>query len=761
MGDLMKVRFDIREKYLVGYRAFDYAPGSQNTSTGGTNNQDTPMLMFAITSQFDVKREYNPGTGEQTNVISENTTDRPWNERQYMRVDWSKNLVDTPADSMSVDPLNAFFYAQTLPTGFSVGEGDQALVNPDRPIIRHDYIDFATKELRTPDYNACATMFDPLVNDGGIWGCGPAEITYRNSLLPVPPQTYVPLSYPDRQTLLGPDKKPVLFAFDPTPTSGNPYGQYIECKPELLAAAGLSGDDCFEEKVDRFAKFGYFRTIRQTYDRQVGATEEGRQYYINRWNIWQNSVQNDAAGNPLRDGDGNLVPLPYQNRQTRKITYYMNPEFPADPDLRASAAQVIGDWNQAMKETVAGLLFTEKNPGKSLSMADSKTAAANVPDIFELKPNGCELGNVQTFMADHPDVVQMVKSRVNSATLDLDNLAAPDLLKACSALSAVTENLADGDPSKFVWQRDGDLRYSFLHWVDRPQPDGPLGYGPSSQDPETGEIISAAAYIYGASLDTYAQFAADSVRLANGSLSTDDLLSGKTISDVLAETKSARLARQAEKLSDANQAAAVAKLKSLGPTQADRLVKVAAGIDDQAITRIRGTTLEKLLLNDDVLPGLLPGYRPGDTPPANAFDQAMSQPWFSSQAREARRARFQTLAQTGGCLYMAEFADDAILGTALDLDSKGITNPEDMFKYLRAAIFRGLADHEVGHTMGLRHNFSASTDALNYDDSYWKVFTDSACRRSRRSSRTSGVRLRLGDGLRRPVQQRHPGARQV
>src|SRR5436853_1223257 len=92
MGDLMKVRFDILEKYLVGYRSFDYAVGSETPFSGGDNNMDAPMLMFAITSHFDVKREYNPGTGEETNVISENTTDRPWSERQYMRVDWSKNL---------------------------------------------------------------------------------------------------------------------------------------------------------------------------------------------------------------------------------------------------------------------------------------------------------------------------------------------------------------------------------------------------------------------------------------------------------------------------------------------------------------------------------------------------------------------------------------------------------------------------------------------------------------------------------------------
>src|SRR5262249_51113012 len=93
---------------------------------------------------------------------------------------------------------------------------------------------------------------------------------------------------------------------------------------------------------------------------------------------------------------------------------------------------------------------------------------------------------------------------------------------------------------------------------------------------------------------------------------------------------------------------------------------------------------------------------------------------LSSQTREDRRARFQTLAQQKGCVYMAEFADDAILGTAIELDKLKLT-PDQMFAELRSRIFRGLADHEVGHTMGLRHNFAASTDALNYDDEYWNI----------------------------------------
>jgi hypothetical protein len=724
-GEMLKVRFDIQQKYLLGYRAYDYAPGSEGTFTSGANNQDTPFLMFAISSHFDVKREYNPATGEQTNVISENTTDRPWNERQYMRVDWSQNLADpTIPDSVTVDPTSQFFPAQSISQGFSVGEGDQAIVNPDRPIMTHDYVDFTTVEVRTPDYNACMALFDTY-DDSGPWGCGPAQITYRNSLLPVPSSEYEPLSYPDNQNVLNPDGTPLQFAQDPNDSS-----HLVACTASALTPLGLSGADCQNASVSQFSKFGFFRTVRQNYNAQVGSTTQQRDYFINRWNIWQTTYQRDANGKPIMDANNNPVRLPYSQRQTRTITYYTNPEFPDDPDLWNEAAAVAGDWNQALKMTAAGLQWTEKNPGRTIAMADLTAAAAKLPDIVVLKHNDCSMSNVQAFLTAHPDVENMVKQQVSSATLDIGSFAnsnttaaTADLEKACSALTAVTESLPAGDQRHFEWQRNGDLRYSFIYWVDRPQPDGPLGYGPSSADPETGEIVSASAYIYGASLDNYAQFAVDSINLANGNLDPDDLLSGKTISDVLAETSTKAQTRKHEVLTDAARATALARIKALG-TQANRLVKVGAGTDDQTISSVAGTQLQKLLFNDDVLPGVVPGYKPGDTPPANVVATAMGEQWMSSQAREARKTKLQTLA-TNGCLYMGEFADDAILATALKYDTMKL-GPEDMFKALRVAIFRGLADHEVGHTMGLRHNFSASTDALNYDDRFWQTYTNAA-----------------------------------
>ena len=56
--------------------------------------QGEPVAAFAIDSHFDIRHSYNPVNGEEYNVIEENTTDRLWYEREYMRVDWSANKIN-------------------------------------------------------------------------------------------------------------------------------------------------------------------------------------------------------------------------------------------------------------------------------------------------------------------------------------------------------------------------------------------------------------------------------------------------------------------------------------------------------------------------------------------------------------------------------------------------------------------------------------------------------------------------------------------
>ena len=77
--------------------------------------------------------------------------------------------------------------------------------------------------------------------------------------------------------------------------------------------------------------------------------------------------------------------------------------------------------------------------------------------------------------------------------------------------------------------RNGDLRFNHLYWVDQPQFDAFLGYGPSAVDPLSGEIIAADAYVYGGSIDTYASYGADLVELTRGDINEREFIEGENV----------------------------------------------------------------------------------------------------------------------------------------------------------------------------------------------------------------------------------------
>jgi len=87
-GGLERVRWEITEKELVAYRSYERIPGSDPSNPGDQN----VIASFPIESHFDIRRQYNPTNGVETNVIEENDYDRPWYERQYIRVDWANEV---------------------------------------------------------------------------------------------------------------------------------------------------------------------------------------------------------------------------------------------------------------------------------------------------------------------------------------------------------------------------------------------------------------------------------------------------------------------------------------------------------------------------------------------------------------------------------------------------------------------------------------------------------------------------------------------
>ncbi|MHB8419280.1 MAG: hypothetical protein ACYDCL_14480 [Myxococcales bacterium] len=212
-----RIVWDVQQNWLIAYRNYEFVLGAQTYSTtlaNGSNGampvdqQDyvgtsqspyfgTPVAAYSILSHFDVERQYNPATGEQTNLIVENTTDRPWYERQYIRVDWSNNgfggfnFLSAGMGVGGYDPTSTL----VSPVAYYV---DQAAdpTNPDAPDITPSYIGIINKLSYQAEVDTNASQyygqtiykcFDYTALVGtGLGDCGPGEVKVRLSFEKIP-----------------------------------------------------------------------------------------------------------------------------------------------------------------------------------------------------------------------------------------------------------------------------------------------------------------------------------------------------------------------------------------------------------------------------------------------------------------------------------------------------------------------------------------------------------------------------------------------
>ena len=152
-GKLEKIKWEIQEDFLIARRGYEHIAGSEPEGAGSASEQDAPIAIYRIQSHFDIRRDYNTVTGEEFNTVGENTTDRPWYQRQFMRVDWSENLVpstDIFALSRIINGLQAepvAYYVQDLGKNhphqpkFEVNEATGAM----------NYMDIVNKLFVKPD----------------------------------------------------------------------------------------------------------------------------------------------------------------------------------------------------------------------------------------------------------------------------------------------------------------------------------------------------------------------------------------------------------------------------------------------------------------------------------------------------------------------------------------------------------------------------------------------------------------------------------
>ncbi|QDG50300.1 hypothetical protein FIV42_06000 [Persicimonas caeni] len=623
---LKKIDWDIQEHYLYARRQTELIENADGKEEEGENYKGEVVAAYRILGHFDVQRQYNPTTGEQTNVIVENYSDRPWDERDYMRVDWSTDLstnFDLDFERASIEPIP--YYVQD-----EHGNVDgEAVPNPDAPVFDYGTNADGEKELSYFDltnkiHARAGTMYYPGYGEiplcwffgGEFKECGSGEYTIRNSFKRIDPEReYVPMPYKGESTDV----------------------------------------------------FGYFTTDRMVYDEHEGVREQHKKRFLNRHNLWKNWY--DENGELLDPAD----------RELRPIVYHVNTDFP--DDLKPIAHKVADQWNSVFNDAVTA-------QGYQLG-ADERT--------FILCPNN---------------------------------------------------PIQEGDPAECgepgTSPRLGDIRYSFMAYVPKFMDYGLLGLGPSNNDPETGEIISGMAYVYHWN-NTAAYRTQEMVELLNGNRSTDDYIDGVDLSRWVEEVNSTEGNSRTVDLTENEQF--IKRIAhgwdgELSPITAeevqlqeeegfdaflekrlDRFHQTSRlNADDYApegkLKQLKNSPIEDMLISDDLL--MMTGHQPG-TPVTDVDMQAASvlRGGFAKRAQTLAELREQFAAKRN--MYLPEMADDALMGLARELKDE---DPDKVYDIIRESIYTAVLAHEVGHSLGLMHNFGGSEDVVNYHDDYWKIRDD-------------------------------------
>ena len=634
-SSLERIRWEISEGHLTAYRSYERVEDSEIPSLlPNAPYQGAPIASFPILSHFDVQRIYNEATGEQTNVLVENTSDRPWYDRAYIRVDWSNNLLANfefmaggesglgitaqPASYAVTNPhsLDAPVFGVLGKTGDWVDYRDPMVWGALDSV---DYFDVTTKLQISPE--TFLVEYDDGTSEPwpacwfyeyGPWDCASQTIKVRASFLRVQPSDYEPLYYPDNYVARDADGHPIRTTYDPD------VG-YRRCRTDEI-------DNCSTVRIPMFDWFGFFRREREAYDRDYGITESGKQYYADRFNIWQRSTRDDGSK------------LPYEERTIRPIVYHLSENFPAE--LIESATEVGTWWNESFVETVRGL-----------------TGALPEDAVFQVAPNSFS---------------------------------------------------SDEDGIRDFGQRNGDLRYSHLYWVDNPQFDSLLGYGPSAADPLTGEVIAADAYVYGAAIDTYVSYAADVIALTEGSLNPATFIEGENVSAALENLREPSPPSRAERIEDVQ--------NMMNGGLLDRLASIQSRASSDYETTAQWRASRLALADNHPQSARLWNNELRQTL-EKRFGRALkpSELGAGKLARAYERHR-RALGAKGVDL---NFFEDASVLHLVD-EFSGLERSERMTA-LRAYLFKAVAAHEIGHTLGLRHNFAGSADALNYHDHYWDI----------------------------------------
>ncbi|MBL8604537.1 MAG: hypothetical protein JNK72_21600 [Myxococcales bacterium] len=544
--DVDRIRWEVQENVLLARKAYEYVTNSDGRGVRGRTETGLVVAAYRIESHFDVRRAYNPTTGEELNIVEENMVDRPWYEREYMRVDWSTNMVDNP-------DWQGLFYGSLF--------GDLSF----QPVRYYE------QDPRSPNFPNLCEMQAGMVRDESTGQCVRAP-NARNH-----PGGYFDVT---SRWLVNPEMSSAFGGSLPTCLIVNFFtgSDVYDCNPQestIRTSFRRVEDRDFQPLELTRAPYdlvGGPRATRNGYDPNYGTLDNNFHRYAMIHNVWQRSHLRNAQNEPLRCGgrdanrnpvDGNvdadsngtadqcemaaraagiaetqwvgsqcdnvseMCTLPYRNRPVRPIAYYINVETPADfqdhietpnPDgtvtyrvpttdeisgrrfTTGPTEQIINTWNLAVRRAIASAREVECRKIGVAPYGGNRETCHN--RFFETGDNALVAQEDGAFLGENP-------------RLDAEGVeAANDAREAV----VVCHNPVRADDSTACREvgyryRLGDIRYSHVSFwpgFSRAPFGGIAHWG---YDPLTGEVVSNGAMTMGRSVEFAAGQQRDYIRL--------------------------------------------------------------------------------------------------------------------------------------------------------------------------------------------------------------------------------------------------------
>ena len=836
-----RIRWVIDEDFLYAYRSYELIDGG-NDDGHDPGFRGQPLAAFSIEGHVDVRHEYSALTGERTNVISENTTDRRWYERDFMRVDWSMNHAQSFAFLTDwVQDLNSAWRHESaafLPEPGSHGDGIPEAWAPQFVRVQDDptyrfadewpadmadsihYMSFTT-----------LTMFSPgescLFIGGGP--CQTISVPVRTAFLRIPPNHTYEASVQNHPEF---DRFGTFRTYQRTYVRG---GQPIEelglfCNSDAHCGDLVGGSSCTVPEdcgggatcacppgadcAGGANQVCYDMSRGRSCNMEANACTGGLTgdygetdlltFYRPKHNFYMQSLTDQACvadwqcngiygtgGTPgsTCDRSARRCTIPVADREIRQVAYHLNDGFPTH--LVKEAYAVMGEWNEVF---MRGHRASTGQPVPDYSMV-SITPQSDDPTAYcfegsaDVRPDGTCKGIYDPF--NPADVPNGYDCRIVN-TAGWDEPARPssyadypipavyqwefqgsecmfvlrsnqcDLFR--TEADTHCDDVVDAEGNRVRWEQQGDIRYQFFNYIDEVS----TLFGGVSEirsDPTTGELVTADANYGGIVGENMTMVATEwfpvirctsDLGCAPGEEGADERwVAGDTMRAYYSRLGNTELPiRIAPSGSDGigtddgsrpgfELAVGSARREAFMETIHRALPKIEelhgtqgrAQIYSDRMRNLEGTEIESRLmgaLGQEAPLGVFGGQRQpysrtefaADPMSAGMLDQ--TSPFRGTEFLRNRMADHTFTFQAGKVGY----------------DFMELTDPRNFLRsrYWEywAEAFRGrplgeasirmqqmqmasVQRHEVGHSVGLRHNFGGSFDRNNYRDGYFNL----------------------------------------